>query len=228
MPESSSSTTESGRRQTVTSRVVADWVRDRIRRGQLVPGQRLVEADVTRATRASRSKVREAFQRLEAEGLLTIEEFRGASVRRITFDEVRQIYRARMVLEGLAAAEFAARGTDKAKKTLEALQTQLDEATKAADHDEFGRLNSAWHALIIEGSGNSYVRQFVARLTVPIHRLLFSTFYAAKRISDANADHSEITRAIVEGRADDAERAMREHIAGGLRAIAEIDARLYD
>ena len=87
---------------------VADWVRERIRLGKLVPGQRLVEADMVRDTGASRSKVREALQRLESEGLVTIEEFRGASVRRLGIDEVRQIYQTRMALEGLAAGEFAA------------------------------------------------------------------------------------------------------------------------
>ena len=62
---------------------VADWVRERIRLGKLVPGQRLIEADMVRETGASRSKVREALQRLESEGLVTIEEFRGASVKRL-------------------------------------------------------------------------------------------------------------------------------------------------
>src|SRR5512139_3432114 len=89
--------------------VVVDWVREHIRHGRLVPGQRLVEADIVAATGASRSKVREALRRLESEGLLTIEEFRGASVKRLGPDEVRQIYQTRMALEGLAARECALR-----------------------------------------------------------------------------------------------------------------------
>ena len=89
--------------------VVVDWVREHIRHGRLVPGQRLVEADIVAATGASRGKVREALRRLESEGLLTIEEFRGASVKRLGRDEVRQIYQARMALEGLAARECALR-----------------------------------------------------------------------------------------------------------------------
>src|SRR5690349_21951023 len=90
---------------------VVEWIRDRIRRGRLVPGQRLVEADIMREVSASRSRVREALQRLSAEGLVTIEEFRGASVKQFSRDEIRQIYRARMALEGLAARDFAQDGT---------------------------------------------------------------------------------------------------------------------
>jgi len=59
---------------------------------------------------------------------------------------------------------------------------------------------------------------------VPIYRLLFATFYTAQRISMANADHRIITAAIVDGRPDDAERAMRAHISHGLDALIELNA----
>lgn len=211
----------------VSTRELVDWLRERIRVGRFVPGQRLVEADITKETGAARSKVREALQRLETEGLVTIEEFRGASVKRITWDEVRQIYRARMALEGLAAAEFAAADAPDLKARLTAIQDEMNQWEHTGDHDRFARLNGAWHALIIEGGGNDYVRQFLARLSVPIYRLLFSTFYSAARIDNANADHRRITAAIVEGRVEDAERAMRDHISQGLDALSEINSHFY-
>jgi DNA-binding GntR family transcriptional regulator len=68
------------------------------------------------------------------------------------------------------------------------------------------------------------VRMFVERLRVPIYRLLFSTFYNARRIDKANAGHRRITDAIVDGRVKDAERFMREHIAEGLEALSDIEA----
>jgi DNA-binding GntR family transcriptional regulator len=207
------------------ARDVVDWVRERIRLGRFVPGQRLIEADITRDTGASRSKVREALQRLETEGLVLIEEFRGASVRRMTFDEIRQIYRARMALEGLAAAEFAERGTPQQKAELARIQDELNQQEHLGDHESFARLNSAWHALIIDGAGNDYVRRFLARLTVPIYQILFSTFYNAQRIDSANADHRRITAAIVDGRVADAEQLMRGHIDQGLDALTELSSR---
>jgi len=203
---------------------VAGWVRERIRNGRLVPGQRLVEADIVKASGASRGKVREALRRLESEGLVSIEEFRGASVKKLGLDEVRQIYRARMALEGLAAAECALRADPEFRQRLLTIQQELNEWENAGDHDRFARLNDAWHRLIIAGSRNEYVAQFLARLTVPIYRLLFSTFYTKQRIAMANADHRIITAAIVEGRAEDADRAMREHIRQGLDALVELNA----
>lgn len=203
---------------------VTAWVRERIRNGRLVPGQRLVEADIVSASGASRGKVREALRRLEAEGLVAIEEFRGATVKKLSLDEVRQIYRARMALEGLAAAECALRADPEFRQRLLAIQLELNEWEHAGDHDRFARLNDAWHRLIIAGSRNEYVAQFLTRLTVPIYRLLFSTFYTKQRIAMANADHRVITAAIVEGRADDADQAMREHIRQGLEALVELNA----
>jgi DNA-binding GntR family transcriptional regulator len=202
----------------------AEWIRERIRRGRFVPGQRLVEADIIRELGTSRSRVREALRRLSSEGLVTIEEFRGASVTRFSRDAIRQIYRTRMALEGLAAHDFAATDAPKLKARLAELQEQLNALEHTGDHERFARLNDEWHRLIIEGSGNEYVRMFVERLQVPIYRLLFSTFYNARRIDRANADHKRITDAIVRGRAKDAERFMREHIAQGLEALAELEA----
>ncbi len=154
---------------------------------------------------------------------MTIEEFRGASVKRLGPDEVRQIYEARMALEGLAAAECARRADAALRERLQQIQSELNAGEHAGDHDRFARLNEAWHGSIIIGSGNQYVAQFLTRLTVPIYRLVFATFYTAERIAAANADHRVITAAIVEGRADAAERAMRAHIRNGLDALLELD-----
>jgi DNA-binding GntR family transcriptional regulator len=209
----------------VASPDVVAWVRERIRQGRLVPGQRLVEADIVAATGASRSRVREALRRLETEGLLTIEEFRGASVKKLGPDEVRQIYEARMALEGLAAAECAARCDQSLRDRLAKIQRELDDGEHTGNHDRFAKLNEAWHGLIITGSGNQYIAQFLTRLTVPIYRLVFATFYTAERIAAANADHRVITAAIVAGRAEDAERAMRAHIRNGLDALLELNTQ---
>lgn len=208
--------------ESVNARDATEWLRERIRLGQFAPGQRLVEADIIKELGASRSKVREALQRLEAEGLVSIEEFRGASVKRFTLDEVRQIYRARMALEGLAAGDFAAADAPELKAKLAAIQEEMNQWEHTGNHDSFARLNSAWHALIIDGADNDYIRQFLSRLSVPIYRLLFTTFYNAQRIDNANADHRIITAAIVEGRVEDAERAMRKHIEQGLHALSGI------
>lgn len=215
------------KRSAVTTGDVVDILREKIRHGHLVPGQRLVEADIVRETGASRGKVREALKRMETEGLVTIEEFRGASVRRLSMDEVNQIYKARMALEGMLAAEFAAAKKPALKRKLEKLQDAMNALEKTGNHRRFARLNDDWHALIIKGSGNAYAAQFLTQLSVPVYRLLFASFYNAQRIDKANADHKVITGAIVAGDAARAETAMRAHIRDGLDSLIEMNEKLH-
>lgn len=212
-------------RMTSTS-AVASWLRERIRTGRAVQGQRLIEADIIRETGATRSRVREALQRLESEGLVIIEEFRGASVRRFSIDEIRQIYRARMALEGMAAHDFAASNDPERKAQLLSIQEQLNQLENTGNHRAFVESNDSWHALILDGAANDYIREFVERLRLPLYRLLFSAFFQPHRIDDANADHRQITDAIVQGRADEAEKLMREHIGAALNAVCEMEGAL--
>lgn len=214
-------------RITVSTSDVVNILREKIRHGHLVPGQRLVEADIVRETGASRGKVREALKRMETEGLVTIEEFRGASVRQLSMDEVNQIYKARMALEGMLAAEFAAAKKPALKRKLAKLQEDMNALENTGNHRRFAKLNDEWHSLIIKGSGNAYAAQFLTQLSVPVYRLLFASFYNAQRIDRANADHKVITRAIVAGDVAGAESAMRAHIRDGLDSLIEMSEKLH-
>ena len=210
------------RRRTLPAQSVADWLRNGIRRARFVPGQRLVEADITQATGASRSKVREALQRLESEGLVLIEEFKGASVRRVSLEELRQIYRARIALEGISARDFAERASPEQRARLAALMADLDSAVADGAHDRFNSLNADWHKLIIAGAGNALVAGILGRLNIPIQRMLFESLYSNERLKDANAGHRAVTTAILAGDGDAAEAALRRHIEDGFATIAAI------
>jgi DNA-binding GntR family transcriptional regulator len=207
---------------------IVAWLYERIRSGRLAPGQRLVEADIIREFGGSRGRVREALRRLAVEGVVTIEAFKGASVKHLTRDEVVQLYRARMALEGMAARECASSAPKRTKQRLAQLQKEMNALEHSGDHQRFAHLNDEWHRLILEGSGNGYIKEFVERLRVPVYRLLFSTFYNARRIDNANAGHRKITAAIVDGREREAEKLMREHIADGLEAISTLDSEFFN
>jgi DNA-binding GntR family transcriptional regulator len=206
-----------------TSSEIADWIRERIKKGQFSPEQRLVEVDVIRKTGGSRLKVREAFQRLAAEGLVEIEPFRGASVRSTSLEEVRQIYRARAALEGTSAGDFARFASEAHRERLQELQLQLERCVDERSPERFGRLNNEWHNLLVEGSGNTIIAELLQRLHVPIHRLLFDSFYDAERLRNANEDHRRILRAVLDNDAAGAEQAMRAHVEAGFRMLSAIE-----
>ena len=199
--------------------VAEDYLKELIAQGELAPGQRVTEAEVMAATGASRSKVRQAFQRLAIEGIMTIEEFRGASVKRLSLSEVIQLYQVREVLEGLAARLCAKQGPAKLKESLGRLQTKMDGSEETGDSPLFSVLNNKWHEEIIEGSGNTFVQVSMRRLNVPINRLLTQFPLKPSDIGEANGAHREITRAIIAGAADVAERAMRRHIRSAYKLL---------
>jgi len=210
-----------------SSAEIADWIRARIRNRRFVAGQRLVEFDITRRTGGSRFKVREALQRLAAEGLVTIEEYRGASVRSATLEEVRQVYRARAALEGICAADFARVATSDQRARLGGIAVAMEHAVEAGTSEDFGSLNAQWHGLIMEASGNAVLLGLVQRLNTPVHHLVFETFYRADRLRSAVNDHREILDAIMAGNAEAAEVCMRRHVENGLRYLLKLDESFH-
>ncbi|WP_427963515.1 GntR family transcriptional regulator [Altererythrobacter sp.] len=206
---------------------IADWIRNQIRSRRFVPGQRLVEVDIIRKTGGSRFKVREALQRLEAEGLVAIEEFRGASVRSASMDEVRQLYRARGALEGICAADFVRKASPEQRARLVEIGEAMERSVEDGAPESFGSLNAKWHSLIMEGAGNTTIMQIVQRLNTPIHHLLFETFYRADRLKSAADDHREIIDAILNDDPETAEKAMRRHVENGLTFLENLDNAVH-
>jgi len=206
---------------------IAEWILRQIRTRRFAPGQRLVEFDIVRMTGGSRFKVREALQRLAAEGLVEIEEYRGASVRNATMDEVRQLYKARGALEGICAAEFTRLATPEQRKELQRITDELERVVELGTPEVFGGLNAQWHGLIMEGSRNPIIRSLVQRLNTPIHHLLFETFYSADRLRSAAADHRVILQCIVANDAEGAQAAMCRHVEDGYRFLSTLDSAVH-
>src|SRR3569833_4774669 len=82
---------------------IIERVRNAILAGRIVPGQRLVANDLVEQLGVSRGSIREAFQRLSAEGLVDITPNRGAMVRRLSREQVRDLFQIRVNLESLGA-----------------------------------------------------------------------------------------------------------------------------
>lgn len=211
----------------VTAAAVAVWLKERIRRGVFVPGQRLVESDIMRATGASRGRVREALHRVATEGLVTIEEFRGASVKRLSRDEVRKIYAMREVLEGLAVRIVAETRDPKLMAELKVIQDELDRTEEARNADRYARANELWHATIIGGAGSEYLSAALERLRIPIFRIQFQAFHSQDLIQRANADHRMIGNLVRDGKSEAAEHEMRRHVRDGLAAIEGMEDDLF-
>lgn len=187
-------------------------LRDAIVRGELAPNQRLVEADVSTMFGLPRGAVRSALLRLEHEGLVEREPHRGARVRQITEQEAVEILQTRAVLEGLAARHAALNRTDADGAELEAILAEQRAALDREDLLGASEINARLHARIVELSAHATMQRLVRGLKSQTVRFQFRTILLPGRPSQSAREHGAIVAAIVAGDADEAERAMREHI----------------
>ena len=138
-----------------SGRTAYEAVMEAIRRGDYVPGARLREEEVGARLSLSRTPVREALRRLEAEGIVEHQPRSGAVVRQLSHAEVVELYEMRVVLERTAAEMAAKHGTEAEFDTLAALNRQIaEERTNPA---RAAAINQAFHrGSILPGATGSF------------------------------------------------------------------------
>jgi DNA-binding GntR family transcriptional regulator len=200
----------------------ANRLRDAILSGYFKPGQRLVEAELCDSMRVSRTSVREALRRLEAEKLVTIIPNRGPSVAEITWAEAKEIYDVRAILEGEAAALFAKRATAEQKR-------QMAQALKAfgtadAEDDAIGRLTSTsrFYEIMLQGCGNSIIRELLQGLVARINFLRARSMSRPGRGRYSATEMQRILRAIEKKDAAGARAAAVQHVRAACAAAETV------
>ncbi len=198
---------------------VVQEIRSGIRRRRYVPGQRLVESDLTESLSVSRGTVRDALRRLEAEGLVQFEKFRGARIRKMSRRDIAELNNIRAVLEGYAAALAASRATQESLQPLLELESYW-ETHDPAELEPYSAYNTEFHSLIVRISDCGQLPHFIDQTSLSVFRLQFDfALLSAERISLSREEHRRIVAAIAAGDAEEAERAMRDHVNTSTRII---------
>lgn len=206
--------------------------------GQLAPGSRLVEVRLAAEFDMSRTPIREAIHRLQAEGLVLGERNKGAVVRPITVSDVRDLYNLRARLESYSAALAAERRTLGELECLAAAAAEFDAAverlllvTRRTPRATTGvtAANARFHALMLEASRHARLQQMLARaVDVPLVHRAFA-LYDAEHLRGSARFHHLILDAIAQGDGDRAERLAREHVLQSRDVLLdEIAARADD
>lgn len=200
---------------TLSSTLVAR-VREAIMRGDLMPGAKLV-LDRMRATYGvSLSPLREALCRLESEGLVQIEDQRGYRVAPVSKENLAEVIRLRVEMEGLAARESVAHGDaaweGRIVAALHLLGRIPREAPTSAEQEAWGKAHRAFHAELISACRMPILRQFCETLHDQSDRYRRIFLKDHKPDRDVPAEHAAIAAAMIERRADDAVRLLRDHI----------------
>ncbi len=196
-----------------TLEYVVDSLRQAILSGRLVPGQRLVEADLTRELGVSRGPVRESFRRLSAEGLVESIPNQTTMVRRYTHLEMKELFEVRAELEALAARRAASRMNEACvrERFLQATQPIWEDhhtMSPAAYFDE----NRRFHQAIADECGNAQLTDFISRLQLPMIMFQLGNAIHGEALQESVIEHRLIAQAIVSGDADKSAQLIREHL----------------
>jgi DNA-binding GntR family transcriptional regulator len=199
-------------------------LREAIVRGELVPNQRLVEADMSSAFELPRAAVRTALLRLEHEGLIVREPHRGARVRLVSEQEAVEILQARAALEGLAASQAALRITPDGAAALREVLERQHAALEREDLLGASDVNAQLHAKIVELSEHVTAQRLIRALNSQMVRFQFRTILIPGRPQQSLGEHGAIVDAVIAGDADKADRAMHAHLTHVAQALEQAQA----
>jgi DNA-binding GntR family transcriptional regulator len=193
------------------SNQVADYLRDQILGGNIVPGERVRQEGVAERFGASRLPVREALRMLEAEGLIEHERNKGARVPRLNMHEVDVIYQMRERLEPLALSESIPYLTEEDILRLDLIQGQIE---TNSDVGRFLELDREFHLLTYSGCQIDQLTAVVTRLwnSTQHYRRAFVLRASPRRTWVINAEHRLLLDAIERRDSTDAERYLNGHI----------------
>jgi DNA-binding GntR family transcriptional regulator len=199
------------------------YVKNQVLTGAFPGGELISEGEVAAALGMSRTPVREAFLRLEAEGLLRLYPQRGALVVPVSSEESRSVIEARLLLEQFATDKVVGRGAAVCAAVFERLSGQLQrQHDAAAEHDwpAFLEADRAFHQITIDESANRILSDFYSSLRDRQMRMIGeSVIRDAQRMTTIMAEHRVIAEALRDGDLNGARDAVQTHLASTVRAL---------
>ncbi len=187
-------------------------LKDEIRTNRMPPGYQAPEPEIALRLGMSRTPVREALIRLEAEGLVELIPRRGARVLPIQADDMREIYEILTALEPDAAARLAARKpTDKELAPLERATRDMEIALEKEDLDTWAEADDRFHLALLELQGNRRLKSFVMSLYDQVHRARIVTMRMRGAPRKSTEEHREILEHLRKGDINATRRVFKEH-----------------
>jgi len=201
------------------SQQIREQLLARIMHGELPPGSRLIELKIAAEFSTSQAPVREAIRELEAMGVVETRPNKGARVRTITDDELRQLYDVRAQLESYAAQLTTETGVP-LKSKLKDIVKSMKKAARESDSIAFAHHNSRFHRIIVESSGNKVLLDLWETLNVQ-SRTMTNVARSRRNLMELADSHLEIIEAIASGNSAKANTAAKKHVLSNRPPVTE-------
>jgi DNA-binding GntR family transcriptional regulator len=205
--------------------LIYEELRDRLTRGAVPIGRRLVEQQLAAEFRTSRTPVREALRRLEGDGHLTRDPSGGMRPRVPSVRAMRDLYDVRLAIEDLVVRRAAVGGDRGILDQLEQEWVEIAAEQRRGWLEDSGagfiRRDESFHQRIAEASGNDVAVELLREISDRIRILRIYDFTSSDRIAATIGEHLEIVRAALAGDADTAAGFMRAHVQRSANVVRE-------
>jgi DNA-binding GntR family transcriptional regulator len=203
-------------------------LKDAILTGSLRPMERITENKVAASYGLSRTPVREAFRRLETEGLIQVIPQRGSFVSQPSVEDILEIYQIRMPLECMSARIAAERIEDDQLEELETLVRAERTRAEGRSAERSLRASARFHAVVYACARNKRLAAFLMDMQNQVHRVRVLWPSTVARLEETWKEHAGILTALRARDGAEAERLMRQHLerarASTLNRILPADA----
>lgn len=196
-------------------------LREAITREELLPNERLIEMDLVQSLGVGRAAIRTALARLELEGLVERERYRGARVRLISQEEAIEIIEARAALESLAARYAAVKVTLAESYALFGLLAEQRQRIDAGDLLASSDVNAQLHQMLLGIANHATATRLLELLKPQQVRFQYRTILVPGRPEHSHQEHCAIVEAVARHDPDAAEAAMRHHLTQVAEALRQ-------
>ena len=202
--------------------VVFNTLRQAILRGELKPGERLMEIQLANKLGVSRTPVREAIRKLELEGLVLMIPRKGAEVADITEKSLRDVLEVREALEELAVRLACDKITREGIGELKKAAQDFRRVLKSNDITEIAEADVCFHDVICIATENQKLVQLLNNLREQMYRYRIEYLKDPRVYGKLLAEHEEIIRHIESGEKEKAAKVVSQHIENQAQAVTDV------
>lgn len=196
-------------------------LKEEISRGSLKPGMKLYASKISDDLNVSITPVREALQRLASDGLLDISPNKAMVVKEVSIETVKAVLQVRGALDGLAAYMSASKINESEKKELEKIVQKMKLVIQKNDISCYCNLDTNFHNLIYEISGNKMIVQMIEYMKSFLYRYRYKSYNIKGRMEKSFQEHCKILESLIENNSKKAEQISKEHMNNTIKIIEE-------
>lgn len=202
--------------------VVFKTLRQAILRGELKPGERLMEIQLANKLGVSRTPIREAIRKLELEGLVLMIPRKGAEVAEITEKSLRDVLEVRKALEELSVQLACDRITDEEIRSLERAAEEFAGSLKNDDITKIAEADVNFHDVIYKATDNQRLIQLLSNLREQMYRYRVEYLKNPEVHEQLLREHEEIICYIKKHEKEKAVKIVCEHIDNQVNTVTSV------